>query len=144
MFRRCLLILLVSAFVAACETPDTIGGVTFRAYDSGFQRMVLTAGGTFAGEKTEIFLRRLQNGGKLEICGFYLMSDGISQDLTAEWLKYAKFTINDEEIVSSKFLRPQTSLKGATANCVVTTTVYSAGLATGEMSMKGRSIRLIY
>ncbi|MEX1035582.1 MAG: hypothetical protein WDZ54_06460, partial [Sneathiella sp.] len=80
----------------------------------------------------------------LEICGFYIKNDGISQDLTAEWLKYAKFTINDEEIVSSKFLRPQKSLKDARANCVVTTTTYQASLATGEMSMKGRSVRLIY
>ncbi|MEX1035583.1 MAG: hypothetical protein WDZ54_06465, partial [Sneathiella sp.] len=82
MLRRCLMLLLFSAVMAACETPDTVGGVSYRSYDSSFQKMTLTAGGTFAGEKTEIYLRRLQNGGKLEICGFYIKNDGISQDLT--------------------------------------------------------------
>ena len=68
----------------------------------------------------------------------------MSEDLTAEWLKYAKFTINEEEIVSSKFLRPQKKLQGAKANCVVTTTNYQKSLATGDISLDGRRVRLIY
>ncbi|MCC3304981.1 hypothetical protein [Sneathiella sp. HT1-7] len=144
MILRCLLILFISAIVTGCETKDTIGDISYRPYDPGFQRITLTSNGTFADEKTDIYMRRLQNGGKLEICGFYIMSSGISEDLTSEWLKYAKVTIDGEEIVSSKFLRPQERLEGAKSNCVVTVKTYQTDLLKGRMSLRGRAIRLLY
>ena len=144
MFYRCLLTLVVAMSVLGCETPDTIGSVTYRPYDREFRKFVLTWDGTFGGSKTDIYLLRLQNGGKLEICGFYVKSLGTEEDLTVEWLKYAKILINGAEIVSTKFLRPQERVEGAKSNCVVTTTKFTNELKTGALSLEGRNVRLSY
>ncbi len=144
MFRRCLLMLVVAAGLAACATPDTIGPVSYRKFDKSFELFQINWVGTFGGSKTDIYIRRSEKDGYLQICGFYIKSDGMEEDLTAEWLKYAKITIDGDEIVSTKFLLPQERLLNADSACVKTTTKYQASLAAGKISLSGRNVRLSY
>lgn len=144
MFYRCLLMLIVALSVVGCETPDTIGLVTHRPYDKAFHKVTLHWSGRYTGSKTDVYLSRKQNGPHLEICGFYIGSSGIQQDLTAEWLRYAKITIGETEVVSGKFILQQPSLQNAESACVVTTTLYQANLLTQDIWLKGRKVTLSY
>lgn len=144
MFRRCFLFLCGVLLIAGCTTMDTIGPITHRKFDKSFELFQINWVGTFGGSKTDIYIRRSEKDGYLQICGFYIKSDGMEEDLTAEWLKYAKITIDGGEIVSTKFLLPQERLLNADSACVKTTTKYQASLAAGKISLSGRNVRLSY
>ena len=141
--RLCLL-LCVGVPIAACATPDTIGEDTHRPYDKDFDKLSLSWAGTFKGAATDIYIKRLQNGKNLQICGFYIGSTGMQEDLTAKWLAQAKITLSGEEIVSTSFLPPVSSLRNAIATCVITTTPYRPGMINEKMRIRGGNVRGSY
>lgn len=144
MFRRYVLMLVLFLPIVGCATPDTIGPITYRPYDKGFDKLTVRWTGQYTGAETNVYLRRKQSGSNLELCGFYIGSSGIQQDLTAEWLRVAKVVIDEKEIVSGKFILRQDDLQNAEAACVETTTPYHSRLLTQKMYLKGRKVTLYY
>ena len=144
MFLRCLILLTFVLPVVGCASPDTIGPVSYRPYDKGFEKLTVRWSGRYTGAETNVYLRRKQSGSNLGLCGFYIGSSGIQQGLTAEWLRVAKVVIDEKEIVSGKFILLQDNLRDAKAACVETTTPYHPRLLTQKMYLKGRKVTLYY
>lgn len=144
MFRCYVLMLVLFLPIVGCATPDTIGPVTHRAYDNSFDVHTIRWSGTYSGSKTLVYLKRIKEGANLRICGFYVKSEGIKEDINVEWLKYAKIIIGEEEITSTDFLSAQAQAETAVANCVVTTKVFQTNLLTEKMFIRGRKVRVLY
>lgn len=142
MFRRYIFLLAFILPIVGCATPDRIGPVSYRPYGNGFDHHTITWTGRYTGAVTDVYLLRKQSGSNLGICGFYIGSSGIQQDLTAEWLRVARVVIGEQDIVSGGFILQQDDIRNAESACVVTTTPYHPSLLNQKMYIKGRKVTL--
>ncbi|WP_373084497.1 hypothetical protein [Sneathiella sp.] len=143
---RCSLLVALglAASLTACATYGVVGPVTYRSYDQQFQKLPLQWSGTYQGKTTDIYLKWGKQGSQIGICGFYIESSGMEEDLTAEWLKNAYFVLDGTKVVSSSFLPPQESLEGAIATCVTTKMKYEPDMKHKHLSLAGPPARLYY
>ncbi|MBO0334625.1 hypothetical protein J0X12_13440 [Sneathiella sp. CAU 1612] len=135
MFRRYMFLLALILPIAGCAAPEPIGPVTYRHFDSGYQKTDLLLRGSFTGTSTEVYLRAGKSGANLEVCGFYIRRGGNEDSWIVDWLEDAEVTLNGEGIVSAGFINSQYQPDSAKAACVVTATKYQEDQPNGFLTI---------
>lgn len=135
-------LVLALAGLTACVSTNVTGPVTEEPATSGYGIFTLIWQGTFEGSRTELFFKRFEKDGKLAICGYYERSSGQAERLQFAWLNGARIVINDQDIVSTRFLKPWERGTPPVANCVTTTIPFSEDLVTGTFALKGNDIHI--